>query len=100
MKPDGYELCLPLRVMYSPVAPMWYFTSPEPRTLRGSTSSKPAKISSGDRLGDVGDDVEASTMAHAHYEFGGAEAGAGVENSSTNGISAVTPSSEKRLLPR
>ena len=32
----------------SPVAPMWYLTSPPPRMLRGSTSSKRAKISTGD----------------------------------------------------
>ena len=38
------------RVTYSPVAPMWYLTSPEPSTLRGSTSSNPAKISCGGRL--------------------------------------------------
>ena len=66
--------------MYSPVAPMWYFTSPEPRTLRGSTSSKPAKISSGGSLGDVGDHVETAAMAHAHDQFGGAEAGTSFEN--------------------
>ena len=31
--------------MYSPVAPMWYFTSPPPMVLRGSTSSNLVKIS-------------------------------------------------------
>jgi hypothetical protein len=34
----------------------------------------------GRSAGDVGDDVEASAMAHAHHKFGGAEAGAGIEN--------------------
>ena len=38
----------PFRVRYSPEAPTWYLTSPPPRTLRGFTSSKPAKISVGD----------------------------------------------------
>ena len=51
---------------------MWYFTSPPPSTLRGSTSSNPAKTSSGGALGDVGDHVQASAMAHAHHQFDGA----------------------------
>src|ERR1035438_2353691 len=40
----------PLLVTYSPVAPMWYFTSPDPNTLRGSTSSNSANTCSGVRL--------------------------------------------------
>ena len=39
----------PVGEVYSPVAPVWYLTSPPPRTLRGSTSSNLAKISEGQR---------------------------------------------------
>ena len=38
---------LPLAVVKSPVAPMWYLTSPPPMVLRGSTSSNLEKISDG-----------------------------------------------------
>ena len=59
---------------------MWYFTSPLPSTLRGSTSSNPAKISSRRALGNVRNHIEASAMAHAHDQFDRAEASGGIEN--------------------
>ena len=39
------ETTLPFAVFRSPVAPMWYFTSPPPIVVRGSTSSNFEKIS-------------------------------------------------------
>src|ERR1035438_1954340 len=91
---DGLEtrcmlIARPSGARYSPVAPMWYFTSPPPSTLRGFTSSKRAKISAGERptmlvitfrrprsaredLGrraahDVGHHVQAAAMAHREH---------------------------------
>src|ERR1035441_2344861 len=58
----------PLRVLYSPVAPMWYLTSPEPRTLRGSTSSNPAKIPSAPLGGGVENFVDERDEGGAAFE--------------------------------
>jgi hypothetical protein len=70
---DGFEMAgvggemqmtvLPVAVVKSPVAPMWYFTSPPPMVLRGSTSSNLVKIS-GAAADGVDHDVEAAAMAH------------------------------------
>ena len=57
-------MVLPLGEVYSPVAPMWYLTSPPPRTLRGSTSSKLGEDLGGRAADGVGHDVEAAAMAH------------------------------------
>ena len=91
---------VPLRVVYSPVAPMWYFTSPVPRTLRGSTSSNPAKISSGARFAMWTITLRRPRWLMPITSSVAPRLDPRSRISSTSGISAVTPSREKRLLPR
>ena len=67
---------LPVAVMKSPVAPMWYLTSPPPMVERGSTSSNLVKISRERAADGVDHDVEAAAVAHGEdgavdAEFGG-----------------------------
>ena len=90
----------PWRETWSPVAPMWYLTSPPPRMLRGSTSSKPAKISAAGRP-----TVCAMTFSRPRWLIASTTwrawwSAALSSISSSSGRSASTPSIEKRLVPR
>ncbi len=87
----------PLALRRTPVAPWWYLTSPEPRTLFGSISSKPAKISTGERP-----TTQAITLSRPRWLIASSACSAPCSeipsrSSLSSGRSAVSPSSEKRL---
>ncbi len=88
----------PSRPVKSPVAPMWYLTSPPPKVLRGSTSSKPAKISAGVPADGVHHHVQAAAMAHRddHLLARGARRRPGASGRGA-GCSAVDPLEREAL---
>ena len=94
------EMALPLGARYSPVAPMWYFTSPPPSTLRGLTSSKRAKISAGERPMVLVMTLRRPRWLMPMTAVLTPSVALEASTVSRKGISTVSPSSEKRLVPR
>ena len=60
----------PLRAANLPLAPLWYFTSPEPCTLSGSRfPSNSAKISPVGLAHDVGEHVQPAAVGHPEHRL-------------------------------
>ena len=70
---------------------MWYLTSPPPKVLRGSTSSKPARISHGGAPHGVHDHVQPAAVAHRDHHLLGLVRGGALEH--------LVEAGEQRLHP-
>ena len=101
----GFETrCIPTfrpsAVTKFPVAPMWYFTSPPPSTLRGSTSSNRAKTSAAARPTMCTITFSRPRWLIATTACSAPWFAAAPKIESSSGSSEASPSSEYRFVPR